>query len=109
MNEDLYSIAKVAFELGTSSPKLRYKATKAGVEPVSFNRNLYFTAGQIDQIRNFKLPRKLTADHEKFDDVVAYFKTHKDNRTTVIAEYFNMGTHQVSNIIDTHYARLKPK
>jgi len=109
MNETLYSITHVAFELGTTKTKLRYKATSAGVEPVSFNRNMYFTFAQIDKIRNHKLPRKITANHEKFDDVITYFKTNKDNRTSVIAEHFNIGKHQVSNIIDTYYAGLKPK
>lgn len=109
MNDSLYSTKYVATELRMSTSGLKIRATSAGVKPIFLNNKIYFNFEQIEQIKNHKSLKKTAYIHKKSDEVIAYFKTNKDNRTSVIAEHFNIGKHQVSNIIDTYYASLKPK
>lgn len=37
---------------------------------------------------------------EKEKEILAYFKSTKDNRMKVVAEHFGVSTHQVSRIVD---------
>lgn len=47
----------------------------------------------------------MTGELEK--EILTYFKTQKDNRTTVVAEHFGVSNHQVNRILDIHFDRTK--
>ena len=47
----------------------------------------------------------MTGELEK--EILTYFKTQKDNRTTVVAEHFGVSNHQVNRILDVHFDRTK--
>jgi len=57
-----------------------------------------------------KVKRKsvfITGDMEK--EILAYFKSNKDNRMTVVAERFGVSAHQVSRIVDVHLDKTRLK
>ena len=47
----------------------------------------------------------MTGELEK--EILTYFKTQKDNRTTVVAGHFGVSNHQVNRILDVHFDRTK--
>lgn len=53
------------------------------------------TSGQLKLTRK---PVFITGEKEK--EILAYFKSTKDNRMTVVAAHFGVSTHQVSRIVD---------
>ena len=46
---------------------------------------------------------------KKEQEIIKYFKTENDNRTSVIAKYFNVSKHQVARIIEVYYDKIKMK
>lgn len=46
---------------------------------------------------------------KKEQEIIKYFKTENDNRTSVIAKYFKVSKHQVARIIEVHYDKIKMK
>jgi len=59
------------------------------------------------QLNRAKRCVSISADKEK--EILKYFKTQKDNRTTVVAEHFGVSNHQVNRILDIHFDRTKIK
>lgn len=59
------------------------------------------------QLNRAKRCVSISADKEK--EILTYFKTQKDNRTTVVAEHFGVSNHQVNRILDIHFDRTKIK
>lgn len=57
------------------------------------------------QLNRAKRCIAISADKEK--EILIYFKTQKDNRTTVVAEHFGVSNHQVNRILDIHFDRTK--
>lgn len=49
----------------------------------------------------------MTGELEK--EILTYFKTQKDNRTSVVAGHFGVSEHQVNRILDVHFDRTKTK
>ena len=52
-------------------------------------------------------PRIAFITGEKEKEILTYFKTQKDNRTSVVAEHFGVSNHQVNRILDIHFDRTK--
>lgn len=52
-------------------------------------------------------PAFITGEKEK--EILTYFKTQKDNRTSVVAKHFEVSEHQVNRILDVHFDRTKIK
>jgi DNA-directed RNA polymerase specialized sigma subunit len=44
---------------------------------------------------------------KKEQEIIKYFKTEKDNRTSVIADYFKVSKHQVARIIEVYYDKIR--
>jgi DNA-directed RNA polymerase specialized sigma subunit len=62
------------------------------------------TSGQL------KLKRKpVFISGEKEKEILEYFKSNHDNRTSVVAKHFEVSEHQVSRIIDVHFDRTRIK
>lgn len=109
MNEDLKGTIWVANELGLNVNRLRYKYAKAGIKPVLFNKKLYFTMEQVEQIKNFKKTRNTPIKHENYDAVIAYWRINENNSSPYIARMFGIKEKHVNLILNTYIAGLKPK
>jgi len=46
---------------------------------------------------------------KKEQEIIKYFKTENDNRTSVIAKYFKVSKHQVARIIDVYFDKIRMK
>lgn len=46
---------------------------------------------------------------KKEQEIIKYFKTENDNRTSVIAKYFKISNHQVARIIEVYYDQIRMK
>jgi len=62
------------------------------------------TTAQLNRINRCV---SISADKEK--EILTYFKTQKDNRTSVVAGHFGVSNHQVNRILDIHFDRTKTK
>lgn len=109
MNEDLYSTKAAASILNMTDKGFMYKAVSAGVIPEMHRNKMFYTIPQIEKVKAHKKKVRQPVRHEKFDEIVEYFKTYKENRISVIAKHFNIKNHQVSTVIDRYYASLRPK
>jgi len=61
------------------------------------------TSGQL----TLKTPAIISKKKE--EEIIKYFKTENDNRTSVIAKYFNVSKHQVARIIDVYFDKIRMK
>jgi len=52
-------------------------------------------------------PIAITGEKEK--EILAYFKSTKDNRVKVVAEHFGVSCHQVSRIVDVDIDKTRLK
>lgn len=59
------------------------------------------------QLKVKRIPVFITGDMEK--EILAYFKSNKDNRMTVVAEKFGVSAHQVSRIVDVDIDKTRLK
>lgn len=60
-----------------------------------------------EQLKVKRIPVFVTGDMEK--EILAYFKSTKDNRMTVVADKFGVSAHQVSRIVDADIDKTRLK
>lgn len=60
-----------------------------------------------NQLKEKRITVFITGEMEK--EILAYFKSNKDNRMTVVAERFGVSAHQVSRIVDVHLDKTRLK
>ena len=60
------------------------------------------TSGQLK-------PKFAIISPKKEQEIIKYFKTENDNRTSVIAKYFKVSKHQVARIIDVYFDKIRMK
>ena len=60
------------------------------------------TSGQLN-------PNVAIISPKKEKEIIKYFKTENDNRTSVIAKYFKVSKHQVARIIDVYFDKIRMK
>lgn len=60
------------------------------------------TSGQLK-------PKSAIISAEMEKQILVYFKSTKDNRTTEVAKHFGVSPHQVSRILDVYFDKTRQK